>query len=149
MKDHVHVFDAREGGRFRISLTYQDPGHSPCGKTSENTDTFHGRFIELVRYEKIVEAIAFETRDPRFAGKRKITTSLPDTGGALKSQYFARTCPRAFGPKTTKSAANHPCRTWPRSLSSAAKLRSASQVLSPCRVRGTVITFPAGPADPP
>src|SRR6059058_1110196 len=35
MKAHVHVFDARQGGRFRVSLTYQDVDHSPGGKTSE------------------------------------------------------------------------------------------------------------------
>lgn len=40
MKGHVHVFEAREGGSFRMSLTYQDPEQSPGGKTSEDTDTF-------------------------------------------------------------------------------------------------------------
>jgi uncharacterized protein YndB with AHSA1/START domain len=79
MKGHVHVFDAREGGTFRMSLTYQDPEHSPGGKTSEDTDTFHGRFIELVPCEKIVEVIEFESRDPRFAGEMEITTSFTDT----------------------------------------------------------------------
>jgi hypothetical protein len=46
-----------ECGRFRISLTYRDPARSPGGKTSRDTDTFQGRFIELVPDEKIVEAI--------------------------------------------------------------------------------------------
>ncbi len=32
MKGRVHVFDAREGGRLRVSLTYQDLEHSPGGK---------------------------------------------------------------------------------------------------------------------
>jgi uncharacterized protein YndB with AHSA1/START domain len=75
----LHVFDAREGGTFRMSLTYQDPKHSPGGKTSEDTDTFQGKFIELVPDEKIVEVIKFESRDPRFAGEMKITTSFTDT----------------------------------------------------------------------
>jgi uncharacterized protein YndB with AHSA1/START domain len=79
MKGHVHAFDAREGGTFRMSLTYQDPKHSPGGKTSEDTDTFQGKFIELVPDEKIVEVIKFESRDPRFAGEMKITTSFTDT----------------------------------------------------------------------
>ena len=57
MNAHVHVFDAREGGTFRMSLTYQDPRHSPGGKTSEGTDTFQGRFVEMVPDEKIVEVI--------------------------------------------------------------------------------------------
>jgi hypothetical protein len=60
MKGHVHVFDAHEGGTFRMSLSYKDPQHSPGGKTSEPTDTFRGRFLELVPYEKIVEVIEFE-----------------------------------------------------------------------------------------
>ena len=45
MKGHMHLFDAREGGTFRMSLIYQDPEHSPGGKTAEDTDTFHGRFV--------------------------------------------------------------------------------------------------------
>ena len=78
MKAHVHVFDAREGGRFRMSLTYQDPRHSPRGKTSEGTDTFQGRFVEIVPDEKIVEVIEFESDDPSYGGEMTITTSLAD-----------------------------------------------------------------------
>src|SRR5258706_6075876 len=79
MKGCMHVFDAREGGTFRMSLTYQDPEHSPSGKTSEYTDTFQGKFVELVPNEKIVEVIEFESQDPSFAGTMKITTSFTDT----------------------------------------------------------------------
>src|SRR5450755_1387710 len=79
MKGQVHVFDAREGGTFRMSLTYMDRERSPGGKTSEGTDTFQGRFVELVPDEKIVELIEFESQDPRFAGVMKMTTSLADT----------------------------------------------------------------------
>jgi uncharacterized protein YndB with AHSA1/START domain len=78
MKGHVHVFDAREGGSFRMSLTYKDPEQSPGGKTSEGTDTFQGRFIELVPDEKIVEVIEFESQDPRFGGEMTMTTSFID-----------------------------------------------------------------------
>lgn len=79
MTAQVHVFDAREGGRFRMSLTYQDLADSPGGKSSEYTDTFEGRFIELILDTKIVEVVAFESPDPNFAGEMKITTSLRDT----------------------------------------------------------------------
>lgn len=78
MKGSVHVFDASEGGRYKMSLTYLDHKHSP-GKTSEDKDTFQGRFVELVPNEKVVEVVQFESRDPRFAGEMKITTSLKDT----------------------------------------------------------------------
>ena len=46
MTSHVHVFDAREGGLFRISLTYDQP--TATGKTSAHTDTYGGRFVKLV-----------------------------------------------------------------------------------------------------
>jgi uncharacterized protein YndB with AHSA1/START domain len=46
MSSHVHVFDAREGGAFRISLTYDGPGAT--GKTTAHTDTYHGRFAKLL-----------------------------------------------------------------------------------------------------
>ena len=41
MTSRVHAFDAREGGAFRISLTYDAP--TATGKTTAQTDTFHGR----------------------------------------------------------------------------------------------------------
>jgi uncharacterized protein YndB with AHSA1/START domain len=99
MKGHVHVFDAREGGTYRMSLTYQDPKHSPGGKTSEDTDTFHGRFVELVPYEKIVEVIEFETRDPRFAGEMKITTSFTDTEEGTEVTVLCQGIPAGVRPE--------------------------------------------------
>jgi hypothetical protein len=45
MKCLVHEFQAREGGKFRISLTYDSPARA--GKTAANTDTYHGRFVTL------------------------------------------------------------------------------------------------------
>jgi uncharacterized protein YndB with AHSA1/START domain len=49
MTSHVHAFDAREGGSFRVSLTYDTP--TGPGKTTAHTDTFHGRFVKLVTNE--------------------------------------------------------------------------------------------------
>lgn len=76
MTGHVHAFDAREGGTFRISLTYDEPTAS--GKTTAHTDTYHGRFVKLVPDELVVEAIEFETTDPALCGEMTITTSLTD-----------------------------------------------------------------------
>jgi uncharacterized protein YndB with AHSA1/START domain len=45
MTSHVHAFEGREGGTFRISLTYDAP--TGVGKTTAHTDTFHGRFVKL------------------------------------------------------------------------------------------------------
>src|SRR4051812_44109585 len=55
MTSEVHEFDAREGGAFRISLTYDSP--AAAGKTSAHTDTYHGRFVSLLPNEAIVEVV--------------------------------------------------------------------------------------------
>jgi uncharacterized protein YndB with AHSA1/START domain len=79
MTSHVHAFDAREGGSFRISLTYDSP--TATGKSTAHTDTHHGRFIELVTNEKIVEVVEFETTDPALTGEMTITFALTDADG--------------------------------------------------------------------
>ncbi len=58
----VHAFDAREGGTFRISLTYD--ASTGAGKTTAHTDTYRGRFVKLVPNEQVVEVDEFETDDP-------------------------------------------------------------------------------------
>jgi uncharacterized protein YndB with AHSA1/START domain len=79
MTSLVHAFDGREGGAFRISLTYDEP--TGTGKTSAQTDTFHGRFAKLVPSEEIVEVVEFETTDPAMQGEMTLTISLVDADG--------------------------------------------------------------------
>jgi uncharacterized protein YndB with AHSA1/START domain len=76
MSSEVHEFDPREGGRFRISLTYDAP--DAVGKSSAHTDTYHGEFVTLVPDEQIVEVIEFETDDPALGGTMRMTTTLAD-----------------------------------------------------------------------
>jgi len=76
MTAHVHELDAREGGCFRVSLTYN--ASDSTGKTSAHTDTYHGRFARLVPEEQVVEMLEFETADPELVGEMTITTSLAD-----------------------------------------------------------------------
>jgi uncharacterized protein YndB with AHSA1/START domain len=79
MTSHVHAFDAREGGTFQISLTYDAP--TGTGKTTAHTDTFHGRFVKLVKNEQVVEVVEFETTDPALRGEMTITYTLADADG--------------------------------------------------------------------
>lgn len=79
MTGQVHRFEARQGGTFRISLTYDAPTGS--GKTTANTDTYHGRFVELVPDERVVEVIEFETADPAMRGEMTVTMWLSDADG--------------------------------------------------------------------
>jgi uncharacterized protein YndB with AHSA1/START domain len=70
MTSHVHTFDAREGGAFRISLTYDAP-----------TDTYHGRFVKLMPNERVVEVVEFEMDDPGLRGEMTITFALTEADG--------------------------------------------------------------------
>ncbi len=72
----VHEFDAREGGSFRVSLTYGAPERA--GKSSAHTDTYHGHFARLVPDEQVVEVLEFETDDPALRGEMTMTTTLTD-----------------------------------------------------------------------
>jgi uncharacterized protein YndB with AHSA1/START domain len=79
MTSHVHAFEPREGGSFRISLTYDAP--TGTGKTTPHSDTYHGRFVKLVPDEQVVEVVEFETNDPALQGEMTITISLVDAEG--------------------------------------------------------------------
>ena len=82
MTSEVHSFDAREGGEFRISLTYDQP--TTAGKTSSQTDTFHGRFTKLVPDSEMVQVVEFESDDPSMAGEMTITYTLADADGGTE-----------------------------------------------------------------
>lgn len=79
MRCVVHEFAAHEGGRFRVSLSYDDP--AVAGKSGRNTDTYHGRFSRLVPDERVVEILRFETEDPVLQGDMTVTTTLTDADG--------------------------------------------------------------------
>jgi uncharacterized protein YndB with AHSA1/START domain len=82
MTSEVHAFDPREGGGFRISLTYETP--TGTGKTTARTDSYHGRFVRLVPDTEVVQVVEFETDDPQMAGEMTITYRLIDADGGTE-----------------------------------------------------------------
>jgi uncharacterized protein YndB with AHSA1/START domain len=80
MTSHVRAFEGREGGTFRISLTYDTP--TGVGKTTAHTGTFRGRFVKLVADEGVVEVVEFETADPTLRGEMTIT--IADANGGTE-----------------------------------------------------------------
>jgi uncharacterized protein YndB with AHSA1/START domain len=79
MAIHVHTYDVREGGKFRVSLTYEAP--DAVGKSSAHTDTYHGHFVRLLPDQKVEQVIEFETADPNLQGKMRVVISLADGAG--------------------------------------------------------------------
>ena len=76
MTSQVHEFDPREGGGFRVSLTYDEPGRS--GKSASRTDTYHGHFARLNPDQQVVEVFEFEAADPALRAVMTMTTTLAD-----------------------------------------------------------------------
>jgi uncharacterized protein YndB with AHSA1/START domain len=116
MTCHVHEFDAREGGAIRISLTYDEP--TATGKTTAHTDTYHGRFVKLVRNEQIVEVDEFETTDPALRGEMTITITLADADGGTNLVAVHDGLPRGVSPTDNETG-------WRMALSKLAALVEA------------------------
>lgn len=93
MSSHVHEFDAREGGRFRVSLTYDTPVGT--GKSASHTDTYHGHFAKLVPNEQVVEVLEFETADPALRGTMTMTTTLTAADGGTDVRILHEGIPDA------------------------------------------------------
>lgn len=96
MTSFVHEFDAREGGLFRISLTYDAP--TGTGKTTDHTDTYHGRFVTLVPDQQVVEVMEFETTDPAMRGAMTVTFTLTDADGGTDVRAVHDNLPPGIAP---------------------------------------------------
>ena len=79
MTSHIHSFEPHQGGKFRISLTYDQP--TSAGKSSSQTDSHHGVFVRLVPDTEVVQVVEFESDDPAMQGEMTITYTLADADG--------------------------------------------------------------------
>jgi uncharacterized protein YndB with AHSA1/START domain len=119
MTSQVHAFDARVGGSFRISLTYDTP--TGTGKTSTHTDTYHGRFVDLVPNERVVQVMEFETADPAMRGEMKVTFTLSDGDGATDVLAVHENVPPGISPADNETG-------WGMALDKLAALVEQGQV---------------------
>jgi uncharacterized protein YndB with AHSA1/START domain len=117
MTSQVHAFDPREGGRFRISLTYDTP--TATGKTTAQTDTYHGRFVRLVPGEEVVEVVEFETADPALQGEMTVRFSLADADGGTDLLAVHDRLPPGLSPADNETG-------WRSSLAKLAALVEAA-----------------------
>lgn len=72
MTGRVKRFDFRDGGSYRMRLTYDDPDRGQ-GKSSADSDEVEVRFLRLVPDRCIEQAVVFASNDPRFSGVMKMT----------------------------------------------------------------------------
>lgn len=75
-------FDARSGGGYRLTLTYDDAGTQ--GKSGENTDVVEVRFVGIEEPRRVIEKASFVSDDPSLSGTMTMTWSLePVDDGTL------------------------------------------------------------------
>lgn len=72
MTGRMLAFAFREGGAYRLRLTY-DEAHGAPGKTTDDADEVEVRFARLVPHERIEQAVTFESNEPAFAGEMRMT----------------------------------------------------------------------------
>lgn len=104
MTSYVHAFDARKGGAFRVSLTYDAP--TTAGKTDPQTDTFHGTFVELIPDTKVVQRVEFETDDPAMQGEMTITYTLTDAATGTELVGLHENLPPGVSPADNELGSN-------------------------------------------
>jgi uncharacterized protein YndB with AHSA1/START domain len=89
MTGEIHRFDHRVGGGYEMSLYYPSYDRDMRGKKEGNEDRYTARFVELIPSSRIVEAINFDSPDPRFSGEMiMIITFEAKDGGTLVSILF-------------------------------------------------------------
>jgi uncharacterized protein YndB with AHSA1/START domain len=106
MTGRVFMFDAREGGGYRMALTYADPNHATRGKTSQHTDVVRGQFVELRPDERIVQRVEFDSEDPAFAGAMTITWTFADIPSGTQVTVLCENVPEGIRPSDHETGLN-------------------------------------------
>ncbi|MCM3512590.1 SRPBCC domain-containing protein [Carnobacterium inhibens] len=95
MRGEISLFEPVVGGRFQLTLTYEDE-HATQGKTTKNSDVLEGTFVELIPNQKIVEAGVFESDDPAFAGNMVMTWYFEEVEQGAKVTIVAENVPKGI-----------------------------------------------------
>jgi uncharacterized protein YndB with AHSA1/START domain len=74
MSGRFDWFDARPGGGYTLTLTYDD--EATRGKSAENTDVVEVRFTAVDEPRQLVEEADFVSDDPNLAGTMTMSWSL-------------------------------------------------------------------------
>ncbi len=92
MHGRFERFDMREGGSYRLVLTYDDASEAP-GKTSADSDVSEVRISRIVPGERIVQDINFVSDDPAFQGTMQMEWNLRSTDAGTEVEVTARNVP--------------------------------------------------------
>jgi uncharacterized protein YndB with AHSA1/START domain len=91
----IEAFDPRPGGAFRMTLRF---GTGEGGKTTTDTDTVCGRFVDLEPGECVAQEFDFVSDDPAFAGTMLMTWGLTWCAEGTEVSITAENVPPGIDP---------------------------------------------------
>ncbi|HSF32288.1 MAG TPA: SRPBCC family protein [Candidatus Tectomicrobia bacterium] len=103
MTGTVHVFDARVGGGYQMSLFYPASEQVYRGKTAEREDRFTARFVELTPPARIVQVVAFDSADPAFAGQMTMVVTFEERDGGTDVTIVCEHIPSGIRPEDNEA----------------------------------------------
>lgn len=92
MHGRFERFDKRQGGSFRLVLTYEDASSAP-GKSSADSDVSEARISQVVPGERVVQEVDFESDDPAFQGTMRMEWTVRSTEEGTDVEVVARNVP--------------------------------------------------------
>lgn len=95
MSGRFERFDMRDGGSYRLVLTYDNPSGEP-GKTSVDTDVSEVQITRIVPGERIIQEVTFESDDPAFREPMQMEWTLHDDAAGTTVEIEARNVPDAI-----------------------------------------------------
>lgn len=91
-------FDFREGGLYRMRLTYNDQ-QAGQGKTSEASDEMEVRLPRLEPNHRIEQEVLFESDDPAFVGTMRMIWTFESEGSGTIVTVGAENVPAGIQPE--------------------------------------------------
>ncbi len=98
MTGQVEDFDFREGGSYRMRLTYVGADHEP-GKSSADADEVEVGFVRLVEGRRIEQAVTFDSEDPRFSGVMRMTWTFTPVSAGTEVTVRCENVPEGIRPE--------------------------------------------------
>lgn len=98
-------FDFREGGSYRMRLTYAEPQQGG-GKTSEDFDEIEVKFTKLLEGRVIEQEVNFESEDPLFSGVMHMVWTFQAQGERTLVMIQARNVPEGIRPEDHDAGLN-------------------------------------------
>jgi hypothetical protein len=96
MTGEVLHFDFREGGSYRMRLTYAAPG-AARGKTSSEADEVEVGIARIESGRRIEQEVTFVSDDPAFAGVMRMIWTFEPSGAATRVTIRAEEVPVGIG----------------------------------------------------